>query len=121
MNVVPFQLISQQLDPCVVVKWSLKDGEVGARYCVPGPARATVQVLGAFGVSGRVDMRGSLLTEPGEDEWFTVRTPTFMTGVSFFAPGGSAVQETVKSFSPIVAQGSGVQVDVYLLVALGKE
>lgn len=122
MEVTPVQQISEAYSSLKRFHWALKDGGVGAPAMPPMAFEAIVQVVGDFGVGGQVVMRGSIL--PNADpmngaHWFVLHD-VFDGSAALFRPGGCEIQEPVCCFSPVVS-GSGVEVEVYLMVNTGRQ
>ena len=92
----------------------LSRGDVGAVVVSLGGAGMTFQVFGEFGVDGKIVLEGSC-EEVHEGNHFFVLSDRGDAFVSFWKPGGAAIDTVVTSLRPHVVAGDG---DTFLIAVL---
>lgn len=99
-------------DRAVVITWSgLANGDTGAPLEMPGWADRSVQVTGNFGTGGNLRIQGS---NDGTN-WNTLTDPQG-NDINITASKIEQVMEVVRYMRPIITAGSGVSLNVSILV-----
>ena len=99
-----------------VYKWtSLSESDTATPVKAAHYADKTVQVNGNFGAGGTVVLEGSLEPAEAPAAYQQLHDPS-QNNISFTVAGVDAVLENVWAIRPRVSAGTGVEVDVRLLV-----
>lgn len=95
------------------VKWEgfAASGDVGTSVELAGYPDRSVQVLGNFGTGGEITIQGS---NDGGTTWATLTDPQG-NALTFTAAGLEAITELVGQIRPTASEGSGADIDVYMM------
>lgn len=109
----PTQITTPFDGPIKIYKWaSLTEADTAAAINNPRFNDKTIQVVGTFG-GGTIDIEGSVIFA---SPTFAVLTDPQGSAASFTGAGIKTVLQNVYWLRPNVSAGTGVSVDVYLLV-----
>ena len=94
-----------------IVSWSnMSDGDEGETYTLsPFFTNKSVQVIGPFGPSGRIEVEGSNAPQPQNGDWLTLHNRRG-SNLSFTTKVIEEVEEHVRHIRPRVDKGQGLTV-----------